>query len=238
MTSMRNILKEGANALGIKLTDSALEAFSRYYELLEEKNRVMNLTAITGKKDITQLHFLDSLALMTLVDFKGKTLIDIGSGAGFPGIPIKIAEPSLKLTLLDAQKKRVAFMEELCLALHMTDVSCEHGRAEEVALRPDRRDWHDFAASRAVARLNVLCEMCLPFVKKGGAFLAMKSTDSDEEIREAENAVKTLGAAIERISDYEIPGTNVFHRVVIIRKIAQTPDGYPRRYAKIQNSPL
>lgn len=238
MNSMRTILTQGAKALGIKLTDSALDAFSRYYELLEDKNRVMNLTAITGEKDIAQLHYLDSLALMTLANFEGKTLIDIGSGAGFPGIPIKIAEPSVKLTLLDAQKKRVDFMTEICLALHMADVSCEHGRAEEAALLPDRRDCFDFATSRAVARLNVLCEMCLPFVKKGGAFVAMKGIDSDEEIREAENAVMTLGATIENISDYEIPGAGVFHRAVIIRKIAKTPDGYPRRFAKIQNSPL
>lgn len=238
MNSIRTILKEGADALGIKLTDAAIESFCRYYELLEEKNRVMNLTAITGETDIARLHFLDSLALMTFVCFEGKTLIDIGSGAGFPGIPIKIAESALNLTLLDAQKKRVSFMEEVCLALHLKDVSCQHGRAEEAALQPTSRDCYDYSTSRAVARLNVLCEMCLPFVKKGGAFLAMKGTDSDEEIREAEIAVKTLGGTIESINDYEIPGSGVFHRAVIIRKIAQTPEGYPRRFAKIQNTPL
>lgn len=238
MNSMRNILIQGANEFKIKLTDSALEDFCRYYELLEEKNRVMNLTAITGEKDVAQMHFLDSLALMTVADFRGKTLIDIGSGAGFPGIPVKIAEPSLKLTLLDAQKKKVSFMEELCLALHLTEVSCEHARAEEAALQPGKRDLYDFAASRALARLNILSEMCLPFVKLGGAFLVMKSTDSDEELKEAEKSVKILGATIESISDYELPGTGVFHRAVVIRKVTQTPVGYPRRFAKIQKCPL
>lgn len=235
---MRNILIQGSQKLNIKLTEESIEKLCRYKEFLEEKNRVMNLTAITGDKDVAELHFLDSMELLTLDDFEGKTVIDIGSGAGFPGIPMKIAESSLKLTLIDSQQKKVAFLEELRTLLKMPDIHCTHARAEEAALLPDMRDNFDFAVSRAVARLNVLAEMCLPFVKPGGAFIAMKGTDSDEEIKEAETACIKLCAEIGKISDYVIPGTDIVHRAVIIRKTSATPDGYPRRFAKIQKSPL
>ncbi len=235
---MKNILNQGAQLLGISLSDEALITFNRYYEFLEEKNRTMNLTAITSEKDVAELHFLDSLALLTLGSFVGKAVIDIGSGAGFPGIPMRIAEPSMKLTLLDSQQKKIAFLEELSARLKLQDNRCLHARAEEAALLPDMRDCFDFAVSRAVARLNVLAEMCLPFVKPGGAFIAMKGTDSGEEINEAENAIKKLGAELGSISDYEIPGTGIVHRAIVIRKTAATPDGYPRRFAKMQKSPL
>lgn len=235
---MRNILIQGAQKLGITMTEESLGQFCRYYEFLEKTNRVMNLTAITGEKDVAELHFLDSLSLLTMEAFAGKTVIDIGSGAGFPGIPMKIIEPSLKLTSLDSQQKRVGFLQELCVILQMQDIQCMHARAEEAALLPELRDSFDFAVSRAVARLNVLAEMCLPFVKQGGAFIAMKGTDSDEEIKEAETAFKKLGAEIGRTLDYEIPGTGIVHRAVVINKTTATPDGYPRRFAKIQKSPL
>jgi 16S rRNA (guanine527-N7)-methyltransferase len=235
---MRNILIQGASTYGLTLPDAGLPAFRRYFEFLEEKNRVMNLTAITGEKDVAELHFLDSLALLANGDFKGKSVIDIGSGAGFPGIPMKIAEPGLKLTLLDAQQKRVAFLEELRDILLLPDITCVHARAEEAALKPGFRDSFDFAVSRAVARLNGLAELCLPYVKPGGRFIAMKGPDSDEEIAEADNAFKTLGAELDAISDYKIAGTDIVHRAVIVRKIAPTPDGYPRRYTKIEKKPL
>ncbi len=235
---MRNILIQGAKRLNILLTDKAAEDFRRYNELLEAKNKVINLTAITGAKDVAELHFLDSLALLTVDSFAGRTVIDIGSGAGFPGIPMKIAEPSIMLTLLDSQQKKISFLEELGAQLNIPDFRCLHARAEEAALLEDMRDQFDFAVSRAVARLNVLSEMCLPFVKPGGAFIAMKGTDSDDEIKDAESAITILGAATESIFDYVIPGTNVEHRAVIIRKTAPTPSGYPRRYAKIEKKPL
>jgi 16S rRNA (guanine527-N7)-methyltransferase len=235
---MKNILIQGAKQFNILLAEDAVERFNRYFELLEEKNKVMNLTAITGEKDVAELHFLDSLALLSMDAFAGKAVIDIGSGAGFPGVPMKIAEQSIKLTLLDSQQKRVVFLEELSTLLTMPDIRCLHARAEEAALLPEMRDQYDFAVSRAVARLNVLSEICLPFVKPGGAFIAMKGTDSDEEIREAEHACKTLGAKLESVTDYEIPGTNVRHRAVKICKTALTPDGYPRRFAKIEKKPL
>lgn len=235
---MRDILKQGALKLNVQLSETALDKFSRYYEFLEEKNRVMNLTTITDKKDVAELHFLDSLSILDIASCTGKSVIDIGSGAGFPGVPMKIADPTLKLTLLEALQKKVVFLEELTRRLEMQDVQCLNARAEEAAHLPQMRDSFDFAVSRAVARLNVLIELCLPFVKPGGAFIAMKSTDSDQEIKEAENAAEKLGGKIERIYDYQIPGSGVTHRAVLIRKLMDTPQAYPRRFAKIQKSPL
>lgn len=234
---MKNILIQGASSYGLKLTDTDAAAFGLYYARLEEKNRVMNLTAITGETEVAQLHFLDSLKLLMLGDFNGRSVIDIGSGAGFPGLPMKIADRSIRLTLLDAQQKRIAFLETLCDELQLPDVACLHARAEDAALT-GLRDSYDFAVSRAVARLSVLSELCLPFVKPGGAFIAMKGTDSDTEIREAKNAFHTLGADLENVVDYTIPGTDVTHRAVVLRKITPTPAGYPRRFAKIEKKPL
>lgn len=235
---MKEILIKGAEELGIELSDESAEKLLKYAELLVKKNQVMNLTAITEEKDIAALHFLDSLAIMKYETMHGKKIIDIGSGAGFPGLPLKIADSSISLTLLDAQKKRVDFLTELCAELGTDGVSCIHGRAEETAMTLTMRDKFDFAVSRAVARLNVLCELCMPFVKKGGAFIAMKSVDSEEEINEAKAAVKKLGGKIEKVIDYPIPDTDVIHRLIIIRKETATPKGFPRRFSKIQKTPL
>jgi 16S rRNA (guanine527-N7)-methyltransferase len=229
----------GARRLGLTLPEGAAAVFARYGAFLEEKNRVMNLTTITGAREIAERHFLDSLALLTLPCLEnpaGASLIDVGSGAGFPGLPLKIAVPQLKLTLLDAQRKRVGFLRELCEILALQDVSCVHARAEEYAAQA--RGAFDFAASRAVARLNVLAELCLPLVKTGGFFVAMKGTDSDAEIAEAENALKILGGRVDEIRDYAIPGTDVTRRAVVIQKIADTPEAYPRRFKKIQTQAL
>jgi 16S rRNA (guanine527-N7)-methyltransferase len=235
---MKNILIRSALEYGLQLTDDDIASFRLYHDFLEEKNRVMNLTAIAGAKDVAELHFLDSLALLTLTGFTGKSVIDVGSGAGFPGIPMKLAEKSIILTLLDAQQKRVGFMEELCRALALHDVRCVHARAEEAALTAAYRDSFDTAVSRAVATLNILGELCLPFVKPGGVFIAMKGTDSDGEISAAENAFHVLGAELEKVTDYRIPGTDITHRAVLVRKKSPTPEGYPRRYAKIEKKPL
>jgi 16S rRNA (guanine527-N7)-methyltransferase len=224
--------------LGQSLSEGAVLAFETYYKFLEEKNQVMNLTAITGEKEVAELHFLDSLALRTFVDFTDARVIDIGSGAGFPGLPLKIAEDTIVLTLLDAQQKRIRFLQELCTKIGCADVTCLHARAEEAAFDDTMREQYDYCVSRAVARLNILSELCLPFVKVGGIFIAMKGVDSDEEIREAKNAVKTLGGKVEKVSDYVIPGTDVTHRAVVIRKVTHTSPGHPRRFAKIQKSPL
>lgn len=235
---LESILIDGAKRAEISMTKSAAADFRAYFELLEEKNKVMNLTAISGEEDVAKLHFLDSLMLMKVCDVSMKKIIDVGTGAGFPGLPIKIADRSVNLTLLDALQKRINFLEEVCIKIGLGDVELMHERAEDAAKTPQLREKFDIVTSRAVARLNVLCELCLPFAKEGGVFAAMKSTDTEEEINEAKPAVKLLGGKIEKCFDYEIPGADIMHRIVVIRKISETPKAYPRRFAKIQKEPL
>ena len=163
-------------------------------------------------------------------------MVDVGTGAGFPGMPLQILEPTAKLTLLDSLNKRIGFLQEVCDTLNLRDTRCVHGRAEEYAR--DHRESFDFATSRAVAALNVLCELALPMVKLGGAFLAMKSVDCDEELRQAKSAIAQLGGNVEAVRDYTIPGTDVRHRLVIIRKVKPTPAAFPRAFARIKKNPL
>ena len=235
---MRQALKSGAGEYGLELTEQTLEKFEIYYSFLVEKNKVMNLTAITQEEQVASLHFLDSLALTEICDFTNAKIIDIGSGAGFPGLPVAMAAPGAELTLLDAQRKRIDFLTELCEKIGMNRVKCIHGRGEEEATKREMREKFDYAFARAVARLNVLSELCIPFVKVGGAFVAMKGRDSEEEIAESKKAIKLLGGKIEKVWDYSIPGTDVVHRAVVIRKISNTPKNYPRRFAKIQKEPI
>ena len=234
MEQMEVLLREGLNALG--LPEGAAAPLAHYGELLLETNQVMNLTAITDPADVAALHFLDSAALLTLADFHDKSVADVGTGAGFPGLPLKIVEPSIRLTLLDAQGKRVRFLESVCRELGLEDVACIHGRAEEFAA--DRRESFDLVTSRAVAALPVLSELCLPLVKPGGYFLAMKSVDCEAELSSAKRALDTLGGRVEAVRDYEIPGTDVRHRLILIKKFRQTPEKYPRAFAKIKKNPL
>ena len=235
---MEDLLVRFAGENGLELPGTAAPAFRRYYQFLEEKVIVMNLTAITGEENVYSMHFLDCLSIAACRELKGRSAIDIGSGAGFPGLPLKIAVPGLRLTLLDAQKKRVGFLSELCSLLELDDVRCVHARAEEAAFDRSMRETFDLAVSRAVARLNLLCELCLPFVCVGGEFIAMKGTDSDEEIDEAQTAIRALGGSLEQVRDYTVTGTDVRHRLVVIRKTEHTPAGYPRKFAKISRSPL
>ena len=231
---MEQLLRDGLTVLG--LPTEGIPALVRYADLLVEKNKVMNLTAITEPADIAALHFLDSAALLTLADFRGKTVADVGTGAGFPGLPLRIVEPSIHLTLLDAQNKRIEFLKEVCGDLGLADVECVHARAEEFAA--DRRESFDLVTSRAVATLPLLCELCLPLVKVGGYFVSMKSVDAGAELDAAAHAIEVLGGAVERIADYDIPGTEVRHRAILIKKMRETGKKYPRPFAKIKKAPL
>lgn len=237
---MREIIAKGLRELGLegKVPDLSPALLERYGQLLLEKNQVMNLTAIKEPDQVAKLHMLDCAALMNYADFQGKTLIDVGTGAGFPGLPLKILNPDLEVTLLDSLNKRVDWLREMCEVLSLDKIRAIHARAEEQAQVKGFRDSFDFATARAVADLRLLSELCLPYVKVGGHFLAMKSVESDQEIEEAAHAIQLMGGRVCRITDYAVPGTDVVHRVVDIEKTAPTPKGYPRRWAKIQKSPL
>lgn len=230
---MEEALRTGLQELGLSLPQGARETMCRFGRALLEKNRVMNLTAITDPEAVARLHFVDSLTLLTLEDFRGKTLIDVGCGGGFPGVPLKIACPELELTLLDSLGKRMAWLAETLPALGV-EATCLTARAEEAV--ETRREQYDFAASRAVARLNILCELCLPYVKVGGAFLAMKGAAAREELQEAQSAIAALGGRLERLAEFPVEGTQ--HTVLVIRKVKPTPPKYPRRFGKIKQQPL
>ena len=231
---MGPILQAGLPQVGA--APSCAGDLERFARMLLEKNQVMNLTAITDPDQVATLHLLDSLAVWQGADLSGKSVIDVGTGAGFPGIPLRIAHPDLRLTLLDSLGKRVDFLREVCEALSLTGVDCIHGRAEEFAA--EHREQYDAAVSRAVANLRMLAELCLPLVKVGGVFLAMKSTDCEEELEAAKPAIKLLGGKTERVLDYAIPTTEVVHRLVVIRKLSPTPAKYPRRFAQMKKQPL
>ena len=230
---MKQTLLDGLQARGRALDGQKVDTLCAFGAALLEKNRVMNLTAITDPAAVAQLHFLDSLALLDIAPLAGKSLIDIGCGAGFPGVPLVIAEPSIRLTLLDSLAKRMSWLAQTLPELSV-QAEIVTARAEEYAAQ--RREQYDLAASRAVARLNVLAELCLPFVRVGGQFLAMKGALAQEEVDEARRAIRTLGGQVKEIREYPVADTT--HRVVVIEKIAPTPKQYPRAFAKIKKSPL
>lgn len=236
MNTLEEVLQTGFETLGLPLTEEALARYRLYFHTLEEKNRVMNLTAITGETEVAQLHFLDCAALLCFAEMRGKTVYDIGTGAGFPGLSLKIACPEMNLMLLDSLDKRIAFLRETCSMLGFGNVECVHARAEEAA--KDYRETADVVTSRAVAGLNVLAELCLPFVKEGGLFLAMKGPSYEEELEQAKPAIKALGGKTEKCFLYTIPGTEIQHSALLVRKIRKTPENYPRRWAQIKKNPL
>lgn len=237
---MRKLIESGLAELGLsgQVPEAAPAQLERFGRLLLEKNQVMNLTAITEPSQVATLHMLDCAALLDCDGFQYKSLIDVGTGAGFPGVPLKILVPTLNITLLDSLNKRVDWLEEICEALSLDSIAPIHARAEVAGQDAEFREMYDCATARAVADLRLLAELCLPFVKVGGAFLAMKGTDCEDEVNRARPAIRALGGKVERFIDYTIPYTAVSHRVILIKKIAPTPSQYPRRWAKIQKSPL
>lgn len=230
---MRETLKEALSAMDLSLPEERIDTLCTFAQRVIEQNEVMNLTAITEPKAVAKLHLADSLTVLKCADLAGKSLIDVGCGAGFPGVPLKIACPELNLTLLDSLGKRVRWLEETLPSLGV-NAQCLTGRAEELVT--DRRETYDFATGRAVARLNILLELTAPFVKVGGAVLALKGAAAQEELDEAKGAIQKLGLKLEAKKAFPIDGTG--HTVLVLRKISPTPPKYPRRYAKIKQSPL
>lgn len=223
----------------MNLTDKQKEQFNKYYEMLTDWNEKINLTAITDKDEVWLKHFEDSLSIDKIKDMdQTESVIDVGTGAGFPGLPIKIAYPNIKLTLLDSLDKRIRFLEAVVRELGLTDVTCIHGRAEDFSRSPEYREKYDLCVSRAVAGLSVLSELCIPFVKPGGSFVAYKSEKAETEIAKAENALAILNGRIKATEEFTL-SDNVQKRVLIdIEKTGLTPEKYPRRAGVPAKKPL
>ena len=233
---MTELLKNGFSAKKLSVSDAQIAQLEDFTARMLDTNKVMNLTRITDPKEIAEKHLLDCASLLQAADFSKKSVVDVGCGAGFPGMPLHILCPSCELTLLDSLGKRIRFLQGCIDAMNLSNIEAVHARAEEFAAK--HREQYDFAVSRAVAQLNVLAELSLPLVKQGGAFIAMKSKDTDEELERAKKAIRLLGGEIEKIIDYTIPHTEITHRLVVIRKKNHTPKQYPRPFRKISASPL
>ncbi len=225
--------------LGLALSERQAEQLIRYYEMLVKWNQVMNLTAITEFGDVMKKHFTDSLSLVKAYDMKGaSSLIDVGTGAGFPGLVLKIAFPGCRVTLLDSLNKRIQFLNAVIKELGLTDVEAIHGRAEDLARQGELRESFDLCVSRAVANLATLSEYCLPFVKKGGFFISYKSEKISEEMAEAENAIVLLGGKAEEKKEFLLPDSDIYRCLFVIKKVRETPKKYPRKAGLPGKEPL
>ena len=238
-------LIDGCKKLGLELDELKAEKLYRYYELVLEKNKLMNLTAITEEDEFISKHFVDSLSIIKapglideLAQAKGIKLIDVGTGAGFPGMVLKIVFPSLKITLFDSLKKRLNFLDEVIAELELKDIETLHGRAEDYGNNKLYREKYDICVSRAVANMSALSEYCLPFVKPDGLFVAYKSGESHSEIRDASKAIKILGGNIEDIQDFMLPDSDIERSMVSVRKIKKTPAQYPRKAGTPAKEPI
>jgi 16S rRNA (guanine527-N7)-methyltransferase len=232
----KKLLQAGLAQMDVTAEEASVDQLLRFGVTLLEQNKVMNLTAIREPEEVVTKHFLDCAYLLELLKPGPQRLIDVGTGAGFPGIPLKLLRPELDVTLLDSLGKRIRFLQAYAESEQLKKVQAIHARAEDHAKK--ERESYDYATSRAVAQLPVLCELCLPLVKVGGQFLAMKSVGSDEELEQAQKAIRTLGGKISRVVDYEIPFTDITHRVIVIDKVKPTPAAYPRRFDKISKQPI
>lgn len=234
---MKEFVREYLNRININIDEKQAIQFEKYGNMLREWNTVMNLTGITDKREIVIKHFADSVMPLKYYDFKGKSVIDIGTGAGFPGLPLKIAEPKAEMTLVDSLRKRINFLNAVCAEADI-EAECIHSRAEELGQDKEYREKYDIAVSRAVAPLNVLMEYAVPLVKKGGVFIALKGPGVYDEIERSRNACFELGGSMADIRLVELPDTDLHHSIVAVEKISSTPEIYPRRIKKIERNPL
>lgn len=234
-----SILKSSCEKIGIKLNDDQVNAFLIYYEYLVEKNKVMNLTGITEYREVVLKHFVDSLSIAGVLDIgKYNNLLDMGTGAGFPGLPLKIVFPHLNVVLMDSLNKRINFLNELIDKLRLQNITAVHSRAEDAARKKEFREQFDICVSRAVANLSSLSEYCIPFVKKQGLFVSYKSMDIDDEINKSKNAVFLLGGKIREKKEFYLPDTDIGRSFILIEKERTTPSKYPRKAGMPSKEPL
>ncbi len=237
MVNMENIIKNGCNQLGIDISDNQIHQLITYARLLQSQNEKINLTAITDDEGIATKHFLDSLTALLTEKVSGK-VIDVGTGAGFPGLVLKTAKPELELTLLDSLNKRIKFLDEVSESLNLKNVELVHGRAEDFGVNAAYREKFDTVVSRAVANLRTLSEWCLPFLKVGGYFLALKGPLAEDELKEAKRAIYILGGEAEAVFEAKIPFTDLSHKIIIIKKVRHTPLKFPRKPGIAVKSPI
>lgn len=236
---MNLIWKEIQKNLNIEITEYMADQFMKYYNILVEWNKVMNLTGITKYNEVVCKHFVDSLSIVKAISLNEiNTMIDVGTGAGFPGIPIKIVFPHIKVTLLDSLNKRVSFLNEVTRQLGLSEISIIHGRAEDFAKNVEYRETYDLCVSRAVANLSTLSEYCLPYTKKGGLFISYKSGSIEEELEQAQRAVKILGGRVDDVIHFNLPDTDIKRSFVVINKEKDTPKKYPRKAGMPSKEPL